>query len=131
MVDFSWQVAKATHLPVGPVPADFPFAVEAVTFPAADGLTVAGWFVPCPGATRTVVLLHGAKRNRLENVARARLMRKQTAATCLSVSPCFGDHRRARPAHPLAEHRHIKMGRENLQETRSGPAKAIPVLASK
>lgn len=74
---FALEFTKATHRPVGAVPKDFPFAVEAVRFPAEDGLLIAGWFVPCPGATRAVVLLHGAKRNRLENVARARLMREQ------------------------------------------------------
>ena len=80
---FSWQMARATHRPIGPVPADFPFPVEAVRFPAKDGLAIAGWFVPCPGATRAAVLLHGAKRNRLENVARARLMREHGYAVLL------------------------------------------------
>jgi pimeloyl-ACP methyl ester carboxylesterase len=82
-VYFSWQMARATHRPVGPVPADFPFPVEAVKFSAKDGLAIAGWFVPCSGATRAAVLLHGAKRSRLENVARARLMREHGYAVLL------------------------------------------------
>jgi pimeloyl-ACP methyl ester carboxylesterase len=80
---FAWQFTKATHRPVGPIPADFPFPMEAVRFRALDQLTIAGWFVPCPGATRVVVLLHGAKRNRLELVARARLLREHGYAVLL------------------------------------------------
>ena len=80
---FAWELTRATHRPVGPVPADFPFPMEAVRFPAQDGLSIAGWFVPCPGATRVAVLLHGAKRNRLELVPRARLLREHGYAVLL------------------------------------------------
>jgi dipeptidyl aminopeptidase/acylaminoacyl peptidase len=82
-VHFAWEFTKATHRPVGAAPKDFPFPVESVRFKAEDGLPIAGWFVPCPGATRVAVLLHGAKRNRLENVARARLMREHGYAVLL------------------------------------------------
>src|SRR5258708_4984987 len=81
---FVWQLTRATHRPVGPIPKDFPFPMEAVRFPAADdGLTIAGWFVPCPDAKRVAVLLHGAKRNRLELVARARILRAHGYAVLL------------------------------------------------
>lgn len=80
---FAWQFTKATHRPVGQIPNDFPFPMEVVRFPALDGLSIAGWFVPCPDATRVVVLLHGAKRNRLELVARARLLREHGYAVLL------------------------------------------------
>jgi pimeloyl-ACP methyl ester carboxylesterase len=80
---FTWQYTKATHRPVGPMPMDFPFPMEAVHFHALDNLLIAGWLVPCPGATRVVVLLHGAKRNRLELVARARLLREHGYAVLL------------------------------------------------
>lgn len=80
---FTWELTRATHRPVGAVPADFPYPVEAVRFAAEDGLSIAGWFVPCPEATRVAVLLHGARRNRLENVARARLLRQQGYAVLL------------------------------------------------
>ena len=36
-----------------------------MSFPAQDDVTLAGWYLPCPGATRAVVLLHDSRRNRL------------------------------------------------------------------
>ncbi|MGA2446009.1 MAG: alpha/beta fold hydrolase [Opitutaceae bacterium] len=80
---FAWQLTNATHRPVGPMPKDFPFPMEAVRFPAQDGVPIAGWFVPCPEATRVAVLLHGGRRNRLETVARARLLREHGYAVLL------------------------------------------------
>jgi pimeloyl-ACP methyl ester carboxylesterase len=78
-----WQMTERTHWPVGPVPADFPYPVEAVQFPATDGVPLAGWFLPCPGAKQVIVLLHGARRNRLMHLDRAKLLRGHGYAVLL------------------------------------------------
>jgi uncharacterized protein len=90
-VHFASDFTRATHRPVGAVPKNFPFPVEAVRFAAEDGISIAGWFVPCPGATRAAVLLHGARRNRLENVARARLLREHGYAVLLYDARSCGE----------------------------------------
>lgn len=80
---YVWHQAYPPRRAVGPVPQDFPFAVEEIRFKAEDGLPLAGWFLPCPGATRAVVLLHGARRNRLAMVPHARLLREHGYAVLL------------------------------------------------
>lgn len=42
---------------------------EGVRIPTADGLILAGWFVPQPGAERTIVICHGAGANKGNFVA--------------------------------------------------------------
>ncbi|MBI5863623.1 MAG: alpha/beta fold hydrolase [Planctomycetes bacterium] len=37
---------------------------EPVRIPTADGMTLDGWFVPCDGATGTIVICHGAGANK-------------------------------------------------------------------
>ena len=80
---FVSQVTTIPHRPVGTVPAQFPFAVEAVRFKAADGVLLSGWWVPCPGATRAAVLLHGNRRNRLAMLPHAQLLRAHGYAVLL------------------------------------------------
>jgi pimeloyl-ACP methyl ester carboxylesterase len=80
-----------TRRPVGPVPADFPFPIEAVRFTAQDGVPLAGWYLPCPGATRAVVLLHGGNRNRLAMVPHARLLREHGYAVLLYDARSHGE----------------------------------------
>lgn len=60
---------------VRPLPADFEFPVEAITFATEDGLTLAGWFAPAPSSRRGVVLLHGNGTTRAQMTARAKLLR--------------------------------------------------------
>jgi len=40
-------------------PAEVGLEFEEVNFAAADGLALRGWWVPCPGAERTIIQLHG------------------------------------------------------------------------
>jgi uncharacterized protein len=52
----------------GLTPASFKLPFEDVTFRAADGVTLKGWWVPAEGARGTVVLVHGLNRSRIEMV---------------------------------------------------------------
>ena len=80
---FVSHLTHPPHRPVGAVPAELTFPVEPVRFKADDGVSLSGWFLPCPGATRAVVLLHGGQRNRLAMVPHAQLLRKQGYAVLL------------------------------------------------
>jgi uncharacterized protein len=40
-------------------PAEVGLDFEEITFPAADGLALRGWWVPCQGAERVIIQLHG------------------------------------------------------------------------
>jgi pimeloyl-ACP methyl ester carboxylesterase len=40
-------------------PSEVGLDFEEITFPAADGLVLRGWWVPCPGAERVIIQLHG------------------------------------------------------------------------
>jgi len=40
-------------------PAEVGLDFEEITFPAADGLALRGWWVPCLGADRVIIQLHG------------------------------------------------------------------------
>ncbi len=40
-------------------PAEYGLDYEEVTFPARDGLTLRGWWIPASGAERAVIFLHG------------------------------------------------------------------------
>ena len=80
---FISQLTTPPRRPVGAVPAALTFPVEAIRFKADDGVSLSGWFVPCPGATRAVVLLHGGRRNRLAMVPHAQLLRQQGYAVLL------------------------------------------------
>ena len=52
-------------------------------FPARDGVSLEGWFVPCPGAKQAVVILHGHGSTRAQGLARARLLREHGFAVLL------------------------------------------------
>jgi len=52
----------------GLTPASFNLPYEDVTFNAADGVPLKGWWVPAPQARGTVVLVHGLNRSRIEMV---------------------------------------------------------------
>jgi pimeloyl-ACP methyl ester carboxylesterase len=52
-----------------PAKLDLPF--EDVTFNAADGVRLKGWWVPAPDARGTVILVHGLNRSRIEMVRKA------------------------------------------------------------
>jgi pimeloyl-ACP methyl ester carboxylesterase len=52
----------------GLTPASFELAYEDVSFAAADGVALSGWWVPAASAKGSVVLVHGLNRSRLEMV---------------------------------------------------------------
>jgi len=52
----------------GLTPDSFHLAYEAVSFRAADGVEIKGWWVPAPEAKGSVVLVHGVNRSRIEMV---------------------------------------------------------------
>ncbi|MEW5851405.1 MAG: alpha/beta fold hydrolase [Myxococcota bacterium] len=54
---------KGKRRPLERTPVEAGFTAEAVTFPAADGITLRGWFFPAPGRDRAVVKLHGLDGN--------------------------------------------------------------------
>ena len=64
-------------------PAELPADTCDVVFPARDGVTLRGWYVPCPGATTAVVLLHGHSSNRRQMIARARFFHDHGCAALL------------------------------------------------
>lgn len=80
---YAYELTTPPHRPVGPVPPDFPPTTEAVRFQSQDGVSLAGWYLPRPGATRAVVLLHGNRRNRLAMVPHARLLHAHGYAVLL------------------------------------------------
>lgn len=71
----AYQLTGPQRRAVRALPSDFGFAVEDVKFAATDGVELSGWFVPCPGARRGVVLLHGNGSTRAQMIARAKLLR--------------------------------------------------------
>ena len=54
----------------GLTPASFAIAFEDVSFRSSDGVPLAGWWVGAPDAKRTVVMVHGLNRSRIEMVRR-------------------------------------------------------------
>ena len=76
----STLVAPANH-PVGPPPNGF--HIESVAIPSGSGSTPAAWFVPCDGATATVILLHPIRSDRRAMLGRAELLRDTGYSTLL------------------------------------------------
>lgn len=61
----------------GLTPASFNLPFEEVSFPAADGVPLMGWWVPAPEARGTVVLIHGLNRSRIEMVKKVPFLHGQ------------------------------------------------------
>lgn len=72
---FDRQFTGPQHRTLRRAPGDYLATYENVRFPARDGVSLAGWFVPCPHAKRAVVLLHGYGSERTQTLARARFFR--------------------------------------------------------
>jgi pimeloyl-ACP methyl ester carboxylesterase len=58
-------------------PASFQLPYEDVSFNAADGVTLKGWWVPASEPRGTVILVHGLNRSRLEMVRKVPFVHKQ------------------------------------------------------
>ena len=62
----------------GLTPASFQLPYEDVSFQAADGVPLKGWWVPGPAEAKgTVVLVHGLNRSRLEMVKKVPFVHEQ------------------------------------------------------
>jgi pimeloyl-ACP methyl ester carboxylesterase len=61
----------------GLTPASFELPFEEVSFGAADGVPLSGWWVPAPNARGTVVLVHGLNRSRIEMVRKTPFLNKK------------------------------------------------------
>jgi dipeptidyl aminopeptidase/acylaminoacyl peptidase len=70
---FAWRFTTPVRRPFATQPEEFLRAYETVRFPARDGVKLDGWYVPRPGSTKAVVLLHGYGGTRTAMLARARL----------------------------------------------------------
>ena len=70
----SWIVA---NILISPAPSNVTwpngqaYSPEEATFPASDGISLKGWFLPQTHSTSAVVLLHGVRANRNSMLARA------------------------------------------------------------
>lgn len=80
---FAWKFTSAMRKPQSENPQIFLGQFETVAFSARDGVPLAGWYVPCPGAKTAVVLLHGHGSNRSQMLARAKFFRAQGFAVLL------------------------------------------------
>jgi uncharacterized protein len=71
---FSWLAAHPPRLPVLTPRKGTGFTLEPVTFPARDGIRLAGWFAPAAQARGGIILCHGHPMNRAEMLPWARLL---------------------------------------------------------
>lgn len=69
----AWQLTSPMRRVIGAIPPELPKSTQTITFASRDGLKLSGWFVPCEGAKKAVVLLHGHASSRKQMIARARL----------------------------------------------------------
>lgn len=69
---FAWRFTTPPRRELKTDPRAFLPAYEDVRFPARDGVSLAGWFVPCPNPKGAVILLHGNGSNRTQVLARAK-----------------------------------------------------------
>ena len=84
-----WLAVRPPRLAVLHNPADYRLAVENVTILAEDGVRLAGWFVPRPGAP-AVVLLHGYPAEKADLLPLAGALAPEFA-TLLVDQRYFGD----------------------------------------
>lgn len=61
---FARHTAQGRSTPLLILPSDYGLAAEDVFFQAEDGVRLEGWFIPCFGADKTIVLCHGFDMNK-------------------------------------------------------------------
>src|SRR5690606_14279620 len=60
-----WNLTHPAPRPLDSDPSAVGLAYETVTFAAADGVTLRGWFLPAQDSPRTIIVAHGYTSNRL------------------------------------------------------------------
>jgi pimeloyl-ACP methyl ester carboxylesterase len=84
-----WLAVRPPRLTIPLRPDDYRLVVEAVTIDTSDGIRLAGWFVPRPGAP-AIVLLHGYPAEKADLLPLAAALAPQFA-TLLVDQRYFGD----------------------------------------
>ena len=87
---YAYKLTGPRHRPI-PVPADFPFPLEATAWTTADGQSIQGWFVPHEATDRALVLLHGFGGNRRSMLPRAKHFRQAGYAVLLYDARACGE----------------------------------------
>ncbi len=72
---FAFQLTGPFRRDVGVAPADFPFAIEAVSWQTEDQHAIKGWLVTADDKNRALVLLHGYGEDRRAMLPRAKRFR--------------------------------------------------------
>jgi pimeloyl-ACP methyl ester carboxylesterase len=84
-----WLAVRPPRLAIPLSPADYRLVVEPVRIPVGDGVELAGWFLPRPGAP-AVVLLHGYPAEKADLLPLATALAPEFA-TLLVDQRYFGD----------------------------------------
>jgi fermentation-respiration switch protein FrsA (DUF1100 family) len=92
---------------MGPPPSDLP--IEPVTFAGISGHRLSGWLVRGRPRVGAVLLLHGVRANRLQMLARARVLHRQGFTVLLFDFQAHGE----------SEGRHITFGHIEAQDARA------------
>lgn len=82
-------LTRPARQPIGAPPPDL--RAEAVQLNDANGLSIAGWFVPGRAGEGAVLLLHGVRSNRLQMLERARWLQREGIASLLIDLPSHGE----------------------------------------
>lgn len=72
-------------------PARFDLPYEEVRFPSSDGVSLAGWLIPCEGARTLVVLCHGIGSTRMRMLSKARRLYRMGHASLILDFRARGD----------------------------------------
>ncbi len=86
---FGVFVANVPHVLPDKTPADYGFAYESVTFPTAQGETIAAWYIASQNGA-AVITVHGASGNRGDTLGQAAVLAKHGYGVLLIDVEGFG-----------------------------------------
>jgi dipeptidyl aminopeptidase/acylaminoacyl peptidase len=90
---FAYRFTSPPRREMAAAPEKFLTTFENVRFASRDGISLAGWFVPCndtPTSKKAVVLLHGYGSTRTQMLARAKLLSANGYAALLYDARAHG-----------------------------------------